>query len=52
MTTTAPETTLEARLLVGGEWRDAAAGATFEGFDPFTELRWITVQSGTRPFRF
>src|SRR3954468_21778425 len=31
------------RMLIGGEWRDAAAGETFESVDPFTGRPWAVV---------
>src|SRR4051794_23186868 len=36
------------RMLIGGEWRDAAAGETFESIDPFTGRPWAVVpRAGT-----
>src|SRR4051812_49624664 len=36
------------RMLIGGEWRDAAAGETFESVDPFTGRPWAVVpRAGT-----
>lgn len=31
------------RMLIAGEWCDAAAGATFESLNPFTGKAWATV---------
>jgi aldehyde dehydrogenase (NAD+) len=31
------------RMLIGGEWVDAAAGDTFDSVDPFTGAPWATV---------
>ena len=56
----------ECRQFIAGEWVDASDGRTFGGvkdsgwgrfggtfaMDEFTELKWVTVQSGTRPFPF
>jgi (Z)-2-((N-methylformamido)methylene)-5-hydroxybutyrolactone dehydrogenase len=34
------------RMLIGGEWVDAAEGATFESVDPFTGRPWAVVPRG------
>jgi len=43
-------------VLVGGERVGPAPGHPFGGeeaaVDEFTELKWVTAQSGTRPFPF
>ena len=42
MTTTEPQLR-EYRMLVGGDWRDAASGETFESVNPFTGKPWAVV---------
>jgi len=33
----------DCRMLIGGEWREAASGATFESINPFTGKAWARV---------
>jgi aldehyde dehydrogenase (NAD+) len=35
------------RMLIGGEWCEAAAGETFESFNPFTGRAWAEVPRAT-----
>jgi len=38
----------EYRMLIGGEWVAAAAGASYETLNPFTQLPWAVVPDGSR----
>ena len=42
------ENVIESRQFIGGEWVDAAAGATFDDLDPFTGDVVARVPAGTR----
>ena len=46
---TQAQTGLESRLFIGGEWSDAANGATFENLDPFTGDVVAEVAAAARP---
>src|SRR4051794_32880250 len=48
MTTTEAVKTREAQLFIGGEWVDAAGGATFEDHDPYTGDVVARVAAGGR----
>ncbi len=39
----------EYRMLIGGEWVDAASGETFESVNPFTGLPWAVVPRAGAP---
>jgi acyl-CoA reductase-like NAD-dependent aldehyde dehydrogenase len=41
--------TIESRLLVGGDWTGAESGATFDVHDPFTDEVVVRAAAGSRP---